>query len=65
MGLDVNATSVGDRIRDDRGKVLTVHEIRPADTRDDPSAGPIVCAEFDHGHGVCIDAATAHRYEPA
>jgi hypothetical protein len=64
MALDVNAARVGDRIRDDRGRGLTVHEIRAADTRDDPAAGPIVCAEFDHGHGICIDAATAHRYEP-
>lgn len=65
MALDVNAVRVGDRIRDDRGRVLTVHEIRLAETRDDPSAGPIVCAEFDHGHGICIDAITAHCYTSA
>lgn len=61
-GVDVTTLRVGDRIRNDRGQVLTVHEIVGADTRDDPSAGPIVCAEYDHGHGISFDASSAHRY---
>lgn len=62
MSVDVTALRVGDRIRNDRGQALTVHDIVAADTRDDPSAGPMVCAEYDHGYGVSFDASGADRY---
>lgn len=62
MTVEVDSLRVGDRIRDSRGAVLTVHQIVPAESRDHPSKGWIVCAEYDHGHGISFDASAADHY---